>query len=87
MREGDVMTTPQSIKEIGYVREIRQRLGLKPNDTSSDNEIMVLSAMRRVGLIAGWNLGDDHWAQVFKGYFESQGLYLTTNPDADGVLP
>jgi hypothetical protein len=42
--------------------------------------------MERVGLIAGWFLGDNGWADTFKDYFESQGLYLTTNADDPNVI-
>ena len=75
-----------TIEEIGYVEELRRRLGLKEDDNSLDNEIEEMDPMERVSLLAGWFLGSEAWAYTFKGYFESQGLFLTTNPEADGVL-
>jgi hypothetical protein len=75
-----------TIEEIGYVEQIRARLGLGYEDTSLDKEIEEMEPMERVGLLAGWYFGYESWADTFKGFFESQGLFLTTNPDADGVL-
>jgi hypothetical protein len=75
-----------TIEEIGYVEQIRARLGLGYDDVSLDEEIENMKPMERVRLLAGWVLGSESWADTFKGYFESQGLYLTTNPGADGVL-
>lgn len=74
------------IDELGYVDDLRQRLGLEPDDTSQDAIIEKMTPMQRVRMLAGWHLGDPSWADTFRVYFESQGLYLTTNPDADGVL-
>jgi hypothetical protein len=75
-----------TIDDLGFLKEMRKRLGIEQNDTSLDSEIMQMSPIDRVRLIAGWELGDPQWADTFKEYFESQGLYLTTNPEADGVI-
>lgn len=75
-----------SIDELGYVEEMRKRLGLDECDTSRDSEIEEMQPIDRVRLIAGWVLGSAEWADIFKEYFESQGLYLTTNYNADGVI-
>lgn len=80
------MSYKLTIEELGYVEEMRQRLGLDENDTSADVRLEKMHPMRRVRLLAGWYLGDPYWADTFKGYFESQGIYLTTNPDSDGVI-
>jgi hypothetical protein len=74
------------IGELGYVEKMRQRLGLEEDDPKKDHLIIAMTPMQRVRLIAGYVLGDSGWADEFKDYFESQGLFLTTNPDADGVL-
>jgi hypothetical protein len=74
------------IEEMGYVEEMRQRLGLSPDDTSADKELEATPPLQRVKLISGWVLGDPMWVNSFKIYFESQGLYLTTDPCANGVL-
>jgi len=75
-----------SIDEIGHLYEIRQRLGLDEADTSKDDMILKMDPLRRVAKIAGWYLGDEEWAYTFKRWCESQGLYMTKNPDADGVI-
>lgn len=74
------------IDDLGYVEEMRQRLGVSSDDPSLDEKIISMNPMERVGLIAGWVHGDNSWANVWKDYFRSQGLYLTTNPEADGVI-
>lgn len=75
-----------TVDELGYIEEIRQRLGLSKHDTSQDAVIENMKPWLRVRLIAGWYLGDEGWADTFRDYCQSQGLYLTTNADADGVL-
>jgi hypothetical protein len=65
-----------TIEELGYVEEMRQRLGLEADDTSRDRQIEEMEPMERVRLLAGWTLGDPDWADTFKDFFESQGLYL-----------
>ena len=66
------------MKENIYIEILRMRLGLDENDTSRDAYINSLPPMRRVRMIAGWELGSEAWATQFEEYFESQGLYLTT---------
>lgn len=78
---------PLTIAGIGYVGAMRQRLGDSAEDTSVDAQILAMTPMERVGLICAWNHGDAVWARIYKEYFESQGLYLTTDPNANGVLP
>lgn len=73
-------------KKLFYIKEMRQRLGFDEDDTTPDSEIEKMSPMERVRLISGWFQGDGLWADTYKWYFESQGLYLTTNPKADGVI-
>lgn len=75
-----------TIEELGYVPEMRQRLGLKEDDTKRDKEIEAMKPMERVRLVFGWYLGSGDWADTAKEYFESQGIYLTTNPEADGII-
>jgi len=73
-----------TVKELGYLEEMRMRLGLDELDTSRDSEIENMRPMERVRLIAGWVLGDGAWADSFAEYFESQGLFLTDkNPETD----
>ena len=75
-----------TVDEIGYLEEIRKRLGLDENDTSRDKDIVEMEPMERVRLFVGWYHGDGSWADKYKGYFESQGLYVTENPEADGII-
>ena len=74
------------IEEMGYVSEMRQRLGIEKDDISRDADLLAMPPMGRVRLIAGWFHGDGRWADTYKSYFESQGIFLTTNPKADGVM-
>mgnify|MGYP001616372269 CR=1 FL=1 len=80
------MTQKPTINELGYVEEIRQRLGLKSDDTSRDWQIHGMTPFLRVRLIAGWYHGKPDWADTFKEYCESQGIYLTTDPKANGRI-
>lgn len=80
------MSEKLEIDDLGYVEEMRQRLGLSKDDTSRDCDILEMSPIDRVALIAGWYAGSEQWVDTWRSYFESQGLYLTTNPEADGVL-
>lgn len=75
-----------TVEEMGYVDAMRQRLGIEKDDTSKDKSIEEMEPMERVRLIAGWYHGNGLWADTYKEYFESQGIYLTTNPDADGII-
>lgn len=75
-----------TIDEIGYLEEIRKRMGFNENDKSMDKDIEEMTPMERSRLVIGWYLGDGSWADTCKQYFESQGLYLTTNPEADGII-
>ena len=68
------------------IKELRQRYGLDEDDASQDEHILSLSPLERVAMLSGWHLGDPAWASLFKTWFENQGLYLTTNKNADGVL-
>jgi hypothetical protein len=74
------------IENIGNLAAIRGRLGVEEDDPSKDEEILRMTPLQRVRLIAGWELGDEGWADTFKSWFEGQGLYLTTNPEGDGVV-
>lgn len=69
-----------------YIAIMRQRLGYEASDNSHDEEIKKITPMKRVKLISGWYLGDERWAEYFKEYFESQGLYLTTDPNSKGII-
>jgi len=74
------------IEEMEFVEVMRQRLGLEPEDTELDYYIESLSPLERVRLIAGWYQGDEKWADIYKEYFESQGIYLTTDANANEII-
>jgi len=61
-------------------------MGVTETDTRLDKKILVMSPLERVRLLAGWFLGDPAWADTFKEYFESQGLYLTTDEDDGHII-
>lgn len=65
-----------NIDELGYVEEMRKRLGLEEDDTTLDPRIEQMTPLKRVGLIAGWYLGDASWASTFKEWCESQNMIL-----------
>lgn len=73
------------MEQIPYIEEMRQRLGLDENDTSKDVFIEEMDPLERVRLIAGWYLGDGSWADTFMEYFQSQGIYLTTDQKAQRI--
>lgn len=64
------------IEDIGYVDDIRQRMGLKVGDTSLDGQIINIDPFERVRMIAGWSLGSGSWADTFRSWCESQGLEI-----------
>ena len=74
------------IGDIGYIEDIRRRIGILEDDTSCDDEILKMEPMERVRKLCGWNLGDEGWADSFHSWLESQGLWITANPEADGVI-
>lgn len=73
--------------EIGHVTAMRSWAGATESDEEYARQVISWPAMERVKLIWGWHLGDPSWALAAKEFFESQGLYLTTDPTARGVLP
>ena len=75
-----------TIDELGYVPEMRQRLGYEEDDPTPDRVIEDMTPMQRVRLIAGWFQGYGEWANIYRAYFESQGLYLTTNKDDPDII-
>lgn len=78
--------TDLTVDDIVDIEAMRQRLGLKENDTIRDIKIVKMTPFERVKLLAGWYDGNSERAIIWKERFESQGLFLTTNPDADGVI-
>ena len=75
------------LDENRYLGEMRQRLGAEDeNDTRFDGELLKLSPYNRVKLIVGWELGDANWTDTIKYWFESQGLYLTTDVNNKDII-
>jgi len=51
--------------ECPCIGEMRERLGLKEDDTSRDKAIEAMEPESRLRLLAGWHLGDPSWAGRF----------------------
>lgn len=76
----------KNINELGFLSVMRLQLGVCADNYHLDDDILEMTPMARVRLISAWNHHDRYLADTFAGYFRSQGLYLTTNPNADGVI-
>lgn len=51
------MNTPEHL-----LQKIRQREGLKKDDTSEDDRIEKMSPLRKFRRVMGWEFGSDYWA-------------------------
>lgn len=63
-------------RKFHYIGDMRQRLGLEPDDASHDAEIMQMAPARRLALLTGWHLGDPSWAQTFIAWAEDVGFEI-----------
>ena len=70
---------------IGYMKELRQRLGLEEDDISKDDDIKSMDSMDRVRMLCGWELGDTSWCDVFLGWMRSQGLNVDALYISEGM--
>jgi hypothetical protein len=66
--------------ERRYISDMRQRLGLKPDDTSRDADIEKMSPKERLALIAGWHLGYRGWEHTILNWVQDAGFKLTPSP-------
>lgn len=67
------------LDSVGYLDNLRKRF------TGTDLELLALSPYKRAALLFGWELGSERWADTAREYFESQGIYLTSDETADPV--
>jgi hypothetical protein len=65
------------MKERRYIQEMRQRLGLQPDDTSRDVDIEKMSPTKRLSLLTGWHLGYDGWEHTILNWVEDAGFKIT----------
>ena len=75
------------ISEVGYVEEMLKRLGERSfTDQPLLGLLEEMTPWERYRLLCGWFHGHESWATTHKEKMESQGLYITTDPNANGVL-
>ncbi|MGX9392521.1 hypothetical protein ACWX0K_20560 [Nitrobacteraceae bacterium UC4446_H13] len=60
-----------------YIEDMRQRLGLKPDDASLDGHIEKMTAEQRLALLCGWHLGDPNWSYSFLSWARDAGFKIT----------
>lgn len=59
-----------------YIEDLRQRLGLEPDDASRDDYIAKLSPMERLKMLCGWHIGDPNWATTFLDWARDAGMTI-----------
>jgi hypothetical protein len=59
---------------FSYIHDMRQRLGLEPNDESRDDYIKSKTPMQRLRMLCGWHLGDENWASNFVEWAKDAGF-------------
>lgn len=69
------MTTTETKRR--YIEDMRQRLGLDADDSSSDKRIEKMSSEERLKLLCGWHLGDPAWAHQFINWARDAGYEVT----------
>lgn len=57
-----------------YIEDMRQRLGVEPNDTSQDVRIEAMTPFQRLKLLCGWYLGDPAWASHILEWAKDSGF-------------
>lgn len=60
-----------------YIQDMRGRLGLEKDDCSRDAEIAKMEPIRRLKLIAGWNLGYDGWEHTILNWVRDAGFKVS----------
>ena len=60
-----------------YIGDMRQRLGVKEDDTSQDERIELMTPMQRLRLLCGWNFGDPSWASHIIAWAEDAGFKIS----------
>lgn len=60
-----------------YIIDMRQRLGIDPDDASKDDVIEKMTPEERLGLLCGWHLGDPAWSRTFLNWARDAGFKIT----------
>lgn len=60
-----------------YIKDMRQRLGLEPDDSSRDSDLEKMTETQKLGLIAGWHLGYSGWEHTILNWVEAAGFKVT----------
>jgi len=60
-----------------FIQDMRQRLGLGPDDSSRDDDIEKMTPEQRLALLCGWHLGDPHWSRSFLSWARDAGFKIT----------
>jgi hypothetical protein len=66
----------KDMKERLHIGQMRQRLGLKPDDKSQDDRIEKMQPIDRLKLLCGWHLGDPAWAHQFLNWARDAGFKI-----------
>lgn len=67
--------------------DLREALGLEPDDDSRDVEIAAMQPADRMRLLCQWHLGDPTWAETFKEWMEFSGYVVEEKEAATTQAP
>ena len=59
-----------------YISDMRQRLGLGPDDASRDDDIEKMTPEQRLSLLCGWHLGYPGWSHTFLSWARDAGFKI-----------
>jgi hypothetical protein len=59
-----------------YIEEMRQRLGLEPDDEMCDGRIEKMEPIQRLEMLCGWHIGDPDWAYQFLNWARDAGYKI-----------
>lgn len=65
------------MSEYRYISDMRQRIGLKADDASRDQEIEAMTPTRRLALICGWHMGYPGWEHTFLNWARDAGFKIS----------
>ena len=64
------------VRRYHYIGDMRQRLGLHPDDSAKDAAIEGMTPLQRLELLCGWHFGDPLWAQSFLAWAADAGYKI-----------
>lgn len=70
------------MSEFAYIKDMRQRLGLEPDDARRDTHIAAMSPLERFQLLCGWHLGDPGWASTMLAWAKDAGLHIEARKES-----